>query len=118
VADGRSGPAPAAGRAGAGAAGQRLQRRGAGGKPGGQAHAHRIERLAGEIVATLNDAIAAGGSSLRDYRRADGELGYFQHSFRVYDRAGAPCPTAACTGTVRRIVQSGRSTYHCAKCQR
>ncbi len=78
----------------------------------------RIDRLAGEVVATLNDAIAAGGSSLRDYRRADGELGYFQHSFRVYDREGAPCPTVGCAGTVRRIVQSGRSTYHCAKCQR
>jgi formamidopyrimidine-DNA glycosylase len=78
----------------------------------------RIDRLAGEIVATLSDAIAAGGSSLRDYRRADGELGYFQHSFRVYDREGVPCPTSGCTGTVRRIVQSGRSTFHCAKCQR
>jgi formamidopyrimidine-DNA glycosylase len=78
----------------------------------------RIDRLAGEVVATLNDAIAAGGSSLRDYHRADGELGYFQHSFRVYDREGAPCPTSGCTGTVRRIVQSGRSTFHCAKCQR
>jgi formamidopyrimidine-DNA glycosylase len=78
----------------------------------------RIDRLAGEIVATLNDAIAAGGSSLRDYRQADGELGYFQHSFRVYDREGAPCPAAGCPGTVRRIVQSGRSTFHCPKCQR
>ena len=78
----------------------------------------RVERLAGEVVTTLNDAIAAGGSSLRDYRQADGELGYFQHSFRVYDREGAPCPTAGCSGTVRRIVQSGRSTFYCAKCQR
>jgi formamidopyrimidine-DNA glycosylase len=78
----------------------------------------RLDRLAGEIVATLNDAIAAGGSSLRDYRQADGELGYFQHSFRVYDREGAPCPAAGCPGTVRRIVQSGRSTFHCPKCQR
>ncbi len=78
----------------------------------------RIDRLAGEIVATLNDAIAAGGSSLRDYRQADGELGYFQHCFRVYDREGEPCPTEGCPGTVRRIVQSGRSTFHCPKCQR
>jgi formamidopyrimidine-DNA glycosylase len=78
----------------------------------------RIDRLAGEIVATLNDAIAAGGSSLRDYRQADGELGYFQHSFRVYDREGEPCPTEGCPGTVQRIVQSGRSTFHCPKCQR
>jgi formamidopyrimidine-DNA glycosylase len=78
----------------------------------------RIDRLAGEVVATLNDAIAAGGSSLRDFRRADGELGYFQHSFRVYDREGEPCPTQGCPGSIRRIVQSGRSTFHCAKCQR
>ncbi len=78
----------------------------------------RIDRLAGEIVATLNDAIAAGGSSLRDFRQADGELGYFQHSFRVYDREGEACPTKGCSGTVRRIVQSGRSTFHCPKCQR
>ena len=78
----------------------------------------RIDRLAGEVVATLNDAIAAGGSSLRDFRQADGELGYFQHSFRVYDREGEPCPTTGCSGTVRRIVQSGRSTFYCPKCQR
>ena len=78
----------------------------------------RVERLAGEVVATLNDAIAAGGSSLRDFRHADGELGYFQHSFRVYDREGQPCPTQGCPGSIRRIVQSGRSTFHCAKCQR
>jgi formamidopyrimidine-DNA glycosylase len=78
----------------------------------------RLDRLAGAIVATLNDAIAAGGSSLRDYRRTDGELGYFQHSFRVYDRADAPCPTAGCGGTVRRIAQSGRSTFYCTGCQR
>jgi len=78
----------------------------------------RIERLAAEIVATLTDAIAAGGSSLRDYRRADGELGYFQHSFRVYDREGAPCPTDGCRGTVRRLAQSGRSSFYCPTCQR
>ena len=78
----------------------------------------RVERLAAAVVATLKDAIAAGGSSLRDYRQTDGELGYFQHSFRVYDREGAPCPTEGCPGTVRRIVQSGRSTFYCPKCQR
>ncbi len=78
----------------------------------------RIDRLAGEIVATLNDAIAAGGSSLRDYRQADGELGYFQHSFRAYDREGEACPTEGCPGSIRRIVQSGRSTFYCPKCQR
>jgi formamidopyrimidine-DNA glycosylase len=78
----------------------------------------RIERLAAAIVATLTDAIAAGGSSLRDYRQADGELGYFQHAFRVYDREGTPCPAEGCRGTVRRIVQAGRSTYYCPRCQR
>ncbi|HSF95105.1 MAG TPA: bifunctional DNA-formamidopyrimidine glycosylase/DNA-(apurinic or apyrimidinic site) lyase [Thermohalobaculum sp.] len=78
----------------------------------------RIDRLAAEVVATLNEAIAAGGSSLRDYRHTDGELGYFQHSFRVYDREAAPCRTPACPGTVARIVQSGRSTFHCPRCQR
>jgi formamidopyrimidine-DNA glycosylase len=78
----------------------------------------RVERLAGEIRATLLEAIAAGGSSLRDYRHTDGELGYFQHAFRVYDREGAPCPTPGCRGTVRRIVQSGRSTFYCPRCQR
>jgi formamidopyrimidine-DNA glycosylase len=66
----------------------------------------------------LAEAIAAGGSSLRDYRQADGELGYFQHGFRVYDREGAPCPTPGCTGTIARTVQSGRSSFHCPVCQR
>lgn len=78
----------------------------------------RVDRLAAEIVATLRDAIAAGGSSLRDYRQADGELGYFQHAFRVYDREGAPCVSKGCRGAVRRIVQSGRSTFYCTRCQR
>jgi formamidopyrimidine-DNA glycosylase len=78
----------------------------------------RIERLAGEIRATLMEAIAAGGSSLRNYRRTNGELGYFQHIFRVYDREGAPCPAPGCRGAVRRITQSGRSTFYCPRCQR
>lgn len=78
----------------------------------------RIERLARAVVETLNDAIAAGGSSLRDYRQADGELGYFQHAFRAYDREGASCPRDGCAGIVRRIVQSGRSTFYCPRCQR
>ncbi|NYS26594.1 bifunctional DNA-formamidopyrimidine glycosylase/DNA-(apurinic or apyrimidinic site) lyase [Rhodobacteraceae bacterium 2376] len=78
----------------------------------------RIERLTDAIRATLRDAIDAGGSSLRDYRQADGELGYFQHSFRVYGREGAPCPSPDCAGTVRRIVQSGRSSFWCPRCQR
>ncbi len=66
----------------------------------------------------LSEAIASGGSSLRDYRQADGELGYFQHAFQVYDREGAPCLREGCGGTIRRIVQSGRSSFYCPKCQR
>jgi formamidopyrimidine-DNA glycosylase len=78
----------------------------------------RVTRLAEEIVATLGEAIAAGGSSLRDYRQADGELGYFQHTFKVYDREDTPCGRDACTGVIRRIVQSGRSTFYCPRCQK
>jgi len=66
----------------------------------------------------LDDAIAAGGSTLRDHVAPDGEIGYFQHSFRVYDREGVPCPGCTCGGVVRRIVQSGRSTFHCPRRQR
>lgn len=84
----------------------------------GRIGAARIASLVGHIRAVLNEAIAAGGSSLRDHRQATGELGYFQHAFRVYDREGAPCPTPCCTGTIRRIVQSGRSSYFCPLCQR
>lgn len=84
----------------------------------GPVSAARAETLAREIRATIADAIEAGGSSLRDYVRADGSLGYFQHVFRVYDREGAPCPTPGCAGAVRRIVQSGRATYFCPRCQR
>ena len=68
-----------------------------------------------EVIA---DAIEAGGSTLRDHIRADGSLGYFQHSFSVYDREKEPCRTPGCTGTIGRIVQSGRSTFHCAVCQK
>lgn len=78
----------------------------------------RAVRLAQAIRDVLADAIEAGGSSLRDHRQTDGELGYFQHSFRVYDREGAACPTCGCKGTVRRIVQSGRSTFYCPVCQK
>lgn len=78
----------------------------------------RVERLTSAIRAVLVDAIAAGGSSLRDYAGADGELGDFQQTFDVYDREGAPCRRAGCTGTVRRIVQGGRSTFYCGGCQR
>ena len=75
-------------------------------------------RLATAIRDVLGEAIAAGGSSLRDHRQANGELGYFQHTFRVYDREGEPCPRPSCDGVVERTVQSGRSTFHCRRCQR
>jgi formamidopyrimidine-DNA glycosylase len=78
----------------------------------------RAEHLVDAIRAVLNDAIKAGGSSLRDHRQTDGELGYFQHHFRVYDREGEPCVTPGCSGTVRRIVQGGRSTFFCPVCQK
>lgn len=78
----------------------------------------RAHRLAQAIRDVLETALAAGGSSLRDHRLTDGTLGYFQHQFRVYDREGEPCPTPGCGGVVRRIVQSGRSTFFCANCQR
>lgn len=74
-----------------------------------------IAALVPIIRTVLEEAIAAGGSSLRDYRQAGGELGYFQHSFRVYGREGQPCPE--CGGMVQRIMQSGRSTFHCPDCQ-
>ncbi len=76
------------------------------------------KRLAAAIPEVLREAIAAGGSSLRDHRRADGALGYFQHSFAVYDREGEPCPRRDCSGSVRREVQNGRSTFYCPRCQR
>ena len=69
------------------------------------------------IRAVLSEALEAGGSSLRDYRQADGELGYFQHSFQVYGREGAPCLTPGCQSTIARIVQSGRSSVYCPACQ-
>lgn len=81
-----------------------------------------IAKLVPAIRAVLDRAIAAGGSSLKDHVRPDGELGYFQHSFTVYDREGMPCPDCDCdlgkTGGIKRIVQSGRSTFFCAKKQR
>jgi formamidopyrimidine-DNA glycosylase len=78
----------------------------------------RAERLASAIRSVIADAIEAGGSSLRDYVHADGSLGYFQHSFSVYDREGEPCRKPGCRGTIQRIVQSGRSTFYCPVCQR
>ena len=78
----------------------------------------RADALADAIKAVLNDAIRAGGSSLRDHRRTDGALGDFQHNFRVYDRAGTKCVTPRCNGTIKRIVQGTRSTFFCPVCQR
>jgi formamidopyrimidine-DNA glycosylase len=90
------------------------QRRGvAGGEPTDHAR-----RLVSAIHAVLNQAIKAGGSSLRDHRQTSGELGYFQHSFQVYDREGEKCQTAGCSGIVRRFTQNGRSTFWCPKCQK
>ena len=77
----------------------------------------RTPPLLDAIKTVLGDAIEAGGSSLRDHRQTSGELGYFQHRFRVYDREGKPCPTRGCSGTIKRIVQTGRSTFFCPVCQ-
>ncbi|MFT0891368.1 bifunctional DNA-formamidopyrimidine glycosylase/DNA-(apurinic or apyrimidinic site) lyase [Pseudochelatococcus sp. G4_1912] len=76
--------------------------------------AHKLTRAIRDV---LQEAIAAGGSTLRDYAQTDGSLGYFQHTFRVYDRENAPCPSPGCTGLVTRIIQSGRSTFFCSSCQ-
>ncbi len=76
------------------------------------------KRLVSAIHGVLNQAIEAGGSSLRDHRQTSGELGYFQHSFQVYDREGETCQTAGCGGIVKRFTQNGRSTFWCPKCQK
>ena len=90
-----------------------LRKSAAGGEPTDHA-----KRLVNAIHAVLNQAITAGGSSLRDHRQTSGELGYFQHSFQVYDREGEKCQTAGCSGIVRRFTQNGRSTFWCPKCQK
>ena len=77
-----------------------------------------IKKLTAAVKAVLEEAIMAGGSTLRDHRQTDGELGYFQHSFRVYGREGQPCLKPGCPGVVERIVQAGRSTFFCPSCQR
>ena len=78
----------------------------------------RSTRLAAAIRQVLEEAVVAGGSTLRDYRHTDGALGTFQHGFRAYDREGAACPAPNCSGIISRIVQSGRSTFFCGACQR
>jgi formamidopyrimidine-DNA glycosylase len=85
------------------------------GRAGGSISLERLKRLVPAIHDVLEEAIAAGGSTLRDFASPDGELGYFPKSFAVYDREGKPC---RCGGTVRRIVQGGRSTFYCPRCQR
>jgi formamidopyrimidine-DNA glycosylase len=82
----------------------------------GSVQGERAARLAAAVRAVLNDAIAAGGSSLRDYVQASGEIGFFQDRFAVYDRAGKPCPV--CRKPIRRMVQGGRSTFFCGHCQK
>lgn len=84
-------------------------------RAGGSISAERLKRLVSAIHAVLDEAIAVGGSTLRDFVSPEGELGYFSKRFSVYDREGEPC---TCGGTVRRIVQGGRSTFYCPKCQR
>lgn len=83
----------------------------------GAPSAHAL-RLVAAIQSVLNEAIIAGGSSLRDHRQTNGDLGYFQHAFDVYDREGKPCRTLACKGVVQRFVQNGRSTFWCSRCQK
>lgn len=78
----------------------------------------RAEHLVPAVKSVLVDALAAGGSTLRDYRHADGELGYFQHSFSVYGRTAEPCKKPGCQGIVRRSVSGGRSTFFCSACQK
>lgn len=77
----------------------------------------RLDLLVRAVRLVLEEAIVAGGSTLKDFRNAQGDSGYFQHRFRVYDKAGEPCPTPGCTGTILRMVQSGRSSFFCPVCQ-
>jgi formamidopyrimidine-DNA glycosylase len=86
-------------------------------KPAGGIKRQKLSALVEAIKAVLAEAVEAGGSSLRDYAGTGGELGYFQHRFRVYDREGQACPTPGCKGTIERVVQSGRSTFFCPVCQ-
>lgn len=87
-------------------------------RPAGEISRPRLKGLAQAIVQVLEAAIAAGGSTLRDYAGVDGALGYFQHSFRAYGREGEACSNRACGGTIAREVQAGRSTFFCPACQR
>jgi formamidopyrimidine-DNA glycosylase len=87
-------------------------------RPAGRVSRPRLDLLAGTVKAVLARAIEAGGSTLRDFAAADGALGYFQHSFRAYDREGEACTNPDCCGVIRRRIQAGRSTFWCPACQR
>lgn len=87
-------------------------------RPAGSLTGPECARLVKAIRSVLEDALAAGGSTLRDYVQADGEVGSFQNLFSVYDREGEPCPRRGCRGTIRRVVQAARATYFCPRCQR
>jgi formamidopyrimidine-DNA glycosylase len=86
--------------------------------PAGKVSRPRLERLTAVIRDVLNEAIIAGGSTLKDFANADGGQGYFQHRFDVYGREGQPCLADGCTGEVKRTVQGGRSTFWCPACQK
>lgn len=86
--------------------------------PAGKVSRPRLERLAAEVRHVLDDAIRAGGSTLKDFANVEGGQGYFQHRFDVYGREGQPCAGEGCAGVVRRTVQAGRSTFWCPGCQR
>jgi formamidopyrimidine-DNA glycosylase len=87
-------------------------------KPAGKIARGKFPLLVQVIRDVLEEAIEAGGSTLRDFASAEGALGYFQHRFRVYDREGEPCPTPGCQGVIEREVQAGRSTFFCRRCQK
>lgn len=87
-------------------------------KPAGRVTRDQLDLLTRAIQAVLREAVEAGGSTLRDHKRIDGELGEFQKTFAVYDREGKPCKTRNCTGMIKRIVQTGRSTFYCPVCQK
>ena len=87
-------------------------------KSAGKISAKRTAALVAIIRDVLDEAIRAGGSTLKDFRHSDGELGYFQHTFKVYGREGEACANTDCDAEIKRIVQSGRSSFYCPKCQR
>ena len=86
-------------------------------KPAGDIGRRQLLALARAVRQVLEEAIVAGGSTLRDYASVEGSMGYFQHEFRVYGREGGACPTPRCQGVIARFVQAGRSTFHCPLCQ-